>query len=192
MADSAVPPAGPVLGPPAAQPPTMFAPATATPAQPGAPSQSPGGEIEVNLDMLRTFCGGSLQSMITDAERVRADFLGTPISATLFSDADVGAEFAAQHRAAFEVYDATLRGAVEDLRRLQDNLRTAIANYEREDDAATEVLQRLSRTMLSEGYASTRAHDAAVQARTTAPTGSAPSPAAGPPATEENAGGAFG
>lgn len=97
----------------------------------------------------------------------------------------------------FEVYDETLRGAVEDLRRMQDNLRAAIRNYQREDDAAVEALQRLSRTMLSEGYASTRAHDAAVQARTTAPpsTGAAspaPSPAAGPPASTENAGGEFG
>lgn len=196
MTDRAAPSGtpGPVVGSPASEPaPTMLAPMPTSPATASGAAPAGSGEVELDLDRLRSFCGRTVQSMVEDAERLLADFQGAPISATLFSDAEVGRQFAAQHRAAFEIHEATMRGAVADVRRLQDNLRGCVETYQREDDATAEALLRISNRMLGPGSEATRAHDLAVIARTTPTTSPAPtttpaSPAAGPPATVEDAG----
>jgi hypothetical protein len=109
------------------------------------------------------------------------------VSAWLFSEADPGRTMAQQHAAVHEVYSSTLAGLAADLERLQSDLRRQLDAYQDSDDAAAEVLLRLSRHMSTTPLTADTMRENAIRVRSGAAPAPAPAPAPTPTAPDAGA-----
>lgn len=169
---------GPLIGPPATTAPAMLVMPTSTTsaAPPSGPQIS--GELRIDLDSMQSYVARDMQAAADEASQLVRDFWGIPTDVEMFSRAQPGLDFSAQHRAVHEVFLSTVRGVEADINKVREDLRAAVQEYRRSDEAAEEALMRASRHSLGSGeLASDRAYVGAVRARTP---GQQP---AGPPAT---------
>jgi hypothetical protein len=120
-------------------------------------------QVEVTLENLRRLAGETLDRLRVDARHARSSFAAVPVGGGIFGETPQGQQLAGVHRAAVDVFLATIEGIEAELVQMQTNLRDTISSYEGSDADAGEVLTRYLARLERAGFEPTSMIDQRVQ-----------------------------
>jgi hypothetical protein len=154
----------------------------ARPSDPGA-TVAPLDVVEVSTAELRDYLTDVVLPLQSAAEDLTRLFGAVPLDEQLFGPIPEALGLSQVHRAAHQIYDATLHGLHADVTDLAEKLRACIETYDCRDADVEADLIRISRSYLdpgATGFRSEAAYQQAItQARAADPTPADPGP---PPA----------
>ncbi|WP_019876727.1 hypothetical protein [Sporichthya polymorpha] len=163
---------------------------TPKPGEPGfiGPMLTPPGHtatpfdvVQVSTSELRDYLSAVLIPLEEAAGRLVGDFRGAPIEEDLFGPIPEAQNLARVHRAAHEIYDATLLGLQADITGLVEKLRACIDAYDCRDADVEADLIRISQGYVGASGSGFRSETAYQQAVAAAQASPAPPPPAPPP-----------
>jgi len=101
--------------------------------------------VEVTLENLRELANSAMPKLVdaTASRRTRLAQASASTGGTTFGDTPPGRAIAQMHQAAYEVFDASVRGIERDLETLMANLNATIRQYESSDDGVRLALSQL-------------------------------------------------
>lgn len=130
--------------------------------------------VEVSTAELRDYLTAVLTPLETAAADLARQFASAPLDEQLFGPIPEALALARVHRAAHEIYDATLRGLRADVTGLVEKLRACIDSYDCRDADVEADLIRISRGYVGQGGSGFRSESAYQEAVTRARTAMAP------------------